>query len=232
MNRFVFRRHWMDRDQSGSISKLPVMTAAMSTRDISCDWRDETIDRHHQPVDRYIDLEGGERQAPKDGTLPPKDQVYGSIEGGFKHLNWIMTNRGFTRAARRGLKRMRRQWRAGVYIVSAGDTVHAGREPGGLLYQYQVFPKRSRALVSDVVAVLWSINVMRRSGPVSWQVISGAETLCCRKRQFATPISSTGIKKSFAQKSRMGGNRRRLRDLLLPTAACCPLARSSPRSPA
>jgi NADH-quinone oxidoreductase subunit D len=96
-------------------------------------------------------------------VLPPKDQVYSSIEGLIQHFELIMTNRGFE--APRGevyhpIETANGE--LGYYIVSAGDNVPwRVRTRPPCFINYQTFPKLIQGhMVSDVVAVLGSINVI------------------------------------------------------------------------
>jgi NADH-quinone oxidoreductase subunit D len=96
-------------------------------------------------------------------VLPPKDQVYSSIEGLIHHFEMIMTNRGFT--APRGevygcIESANGE--LGYYIVSSGDNVPwRVRTRPPIYINYQVFPKLMEGhMISDVVAVLGSINVI------------------------------------------------------------------------
>ena len=96
-------------------------------------------------------------------VLPPKDQVYSSIEGLIQHFELIMTNRGF--AAPKGevygcIESANGE--LGYYIVSAGENVpwRCRTRPNSFI-NYQVFPKMIEGhMISDVVAVLGSINVI------------------------------------------------------------------------
>src|SRR5688572_2181543 len=96
-------------------------------------------------------------------VLPPKDQVYSSIEGLIQHFELIMTNRGFT--APRGEVYgciESGNGELGYYVVSAGENVpwRARTRPCSFI-NYQVFPKMIEGhMISDVVAVLGSINVI------------------------------------------------------------------------
>lgn len=96
-------------------------------------------------------------------VLPPKGQVYSSIEGLIQHFEMIMTNRGFT--APRGevyncIETANGE--LGYYIVSAGDNVPwRVRTRPCIFINYSVFPKLIIGhLVSDVVAVLGSVNII------------------------------------------------------------------------
>ena len=96
-------------------------------------------------------------------TLPPKDQVYSSIEGLIQHFELTMTNRGF--AAPKGevygcIESANGE--LGYYIASDGGNVpwRARTRPNSFI-NYQVFPKMIEGhMISDVVAVLGSINVI------------------------------------------------------------------------
>src|SRR6476659_2641249 len=96
-------------------------------------------------------------------VLPPKDQVYSSIEGLIQHFELIITNRVFT--APRGevygcIESANGE--LGYYIVSAGENVpwRARTRPCSYI-NYQCFPKMMEGhMISDVVAVLGSINVI------------------------------------------------------------------------
>jgi NADH-quinone oxidoreductase subunit D len=96
-------------------------------------------------------------------VLPPKDQVYSSIEGLIQHFELIMTNRGFV--APRGevygcIESANGE--LGYYIVSAGENVPwRVRTRPPCYINYQTFPKLIEGhMISDVVAVLGSINVI------------------------------------------------------------------------
>ncbi len=96
-------------------------------------------------------------------VLPPKSQVYSSIEGLIQHFELIMTNRGFS--APRGevyncIETANGE--LGYYIVSDGGNVPwRVRTRPCIFINYQVFPKLMEGhLVSDAVAVLGSINII------------------------------------------------------------------------
>jgi len=96
-------------------------------------------------------------------VLPPKDQVYSSIEGLIQHFELIMTNRGFE--APKGEVYMcieSANGELGYYIVSAGESVPwRARTRPPCYINYQTFPKLIEGhMVSDVVAVLGSINII------------------------------------------------------------------------
>jgi len=96
-------------------------------------------------------------------VLPPKDQVYSSIEGLIQHFELIMTNRGFE-APRGEVYNCIESGNGelGYYIVSAGSvTPWRARTRPPCYINYQSFPKMIEGhMISDVVAVLGSINVI------------------------------------------------------------------------
>ena len=96
-------------------------------------------------------------------VLPPKDQVYSSIEGMIQHFELIMTNRGFE--APRGevygaIESANGE--LGYYIVSNGENKpwRARTRPPGFI-NYQTFPKMIEGhLISDIPAILGSLNII------------------------------------------------------------------------
>jgi NADH-quinone oxidoreductase subunit D len=96
-------------------------------------------------------------------VLPPKDQVYGSIEGLIQHFEMIMTNRGFAVPQGEVYSCIESaNGELGYYVVSAGGNVPwRARTRPPCYINYQVFPKLIEGhMVSDVVAVLGSINII------------------------------------------------------------------------
>ena len=96
-------------------------------------------------------------------VLPPKSQVYSSIEGLIQHFELIMTNRGFE--APRGevyYSIESGNGELGYYIVSAGENVPwRVRTRPPCFINYQTFSKQIEGhMLSDIVAVLGSINVI------------------------------------------------------------------------
>ena len=96
-------------------------------------------------------------------VLPPKDQVYSSIEGLIQHFELVMTNRGFVAPKGEVYGCIESaNGELGYYIVSDGGNVpwRARTRPNSYI-NYQVFAKMIEGhMVSDVVAVLGSINVI------------------------------------------------------------------------
>jgi NADH-quinone oxidoreductase subunit D len=117
-------------------------------------------------IEQLIDnIPGGPVNVSPEGkeTLPPKDQVYGSIEGLIQHFELIMTNRGFTAPRGEVYHAIETaNGEQGFYIVSAGENVPwRVRTRPACFVNYQSFPKMIEGhMVSDVVAVLGSINVI------------------------------------------------------------------------
>src|SRR6202050_281418 len=96
-------------------------------------------------------------------VLPPKNQVYSSIEGLIQHFELIMTNRCFV-APRGAVYNCIESGNGelGYYIVSAGRDVpwRARTRPPSFI-NYQIFAKLIEGhMISDVVAVLGSINII------------------------------------------------------------------------
>jgi NADH-quinone oxidoreductase subunit D len=96
-------------------------------------------------------------------VLPPKDQVYSSIEGLIHHFEMIMTNRGFE--APRGEVYgciESGNGELGYYIVSdGGNTPWRVKTRACSFVNYSCFAKLVEGhTISDVVAVLGSINVI------------------------------------------------------------------------
>jgi NADH-quinone oxidoreductase subunit D len=117
-------------------------------------------------VRQLIDhLPGGPVNVSPEGkeVLPPKDQVYSSIEGLIHHFELIMTNRGFVAPKGEVYDCIESaNGELGYYIVSAGENVpwRVRTRPCSYI-NYQVFPKMIEGhTISDVVAVLGSINVI------------------------------------------------------------------------
>jgi len=96
-------------------------------------------------------------------VLPPKDQVYSSIEGLIQHFELIMTNRGFTAPKGEVYYPIESgNGELGYYVVSdGGNTPWRARTRPPCYINYQTFPKLMEGhMLSDVVAVLGSINII------------------------------------------------------------------------
>ena len=94
---------------------------------------------------------------------PPKDQVYGSIEGLIHQFEMIMTNRGFPTPVGEVYNCIESaNGELGYYIVSDGSsTAWRARTRPPIFINYQAFPKLIEGhTISDVVAVLGSLNII------------------------------------------------------------------------
>jgi NADH-quinone oxidoreductase subunit D len=96
-------------------------------------------------------------------VLPPKEQVYSSIEGLIQHFELIMTNRGFEAPVGEVYSCIETaNGELGYYIVSAGENVpwRIRTRPCSFI-NYSVFAKLVEGHnISDIVAILGSINVI------------------------------------------------------------------------
>jgi NADH-quinone oxidoreductase subunit D len=156
--------NWDGQGAPGVSFKVPIMT----TGDVYARYliRLEEMRQSLVIIRQLIDsLPGGPVDVSPEGKelLPPKSQVYSSIEGLIQHFELIMTNRGFT--APRGevygcIESANGE--LGYYIVSSGDNVPwRARTRACSFINYQCFAKMIEGhMVSDVVAVLGSINVI------------------------------------------------------------------------
>jgi len=159
-----FADNWDGQGAKAIDFKVPVM----NTGDVYARYlvRLEEMRQSIAIIRELIDnIPGGPVNVSPEGkeVLPPKDQVYGSIEGLIQHFELIMTNRGFE--APRGevyncIESANGE--LGYYVVSAGENVPwRVRTRPPCYINYSVFPKLIEGhMVSDVVAVLGSINVI------------------------------------------------------------------------
>jgi NADH-quinone oxidoreductase subunit D len=159
-----FKDNWDGQGAKAVDFKVPVMT----TGDVYARYlvRLEEMRQSIEIIRQLIDnIPGGPVNVSPEGkeTLPPKDQVYGSIEGLIQHFELIMTNRGFTAPKGEVYNAIETaNGEQGFYIVSAGESVPwRARTRPACYINYSVFPKLIEGhMVSDVVAVLGSINVI------------------------------------------------------------------------
>ena len=159
-----FADNWDGQGAKPVDFKVPVMT----TGDVYARYyvRLEEIKQSIHIIQQLIDnIPGGSVNVSPEGkdVLPPKGQVYSSIEGLIQHFELVMTNRGFTApkgecyfAIESGGGEL------GYYIVSDGGNVPwRARTRPPCFINYQSFPKLLEGhTVSDVVAVLGSINII------------------------------------------------------------------------
>jgi NADH-quinone oxidoreductase subunit D len=159
-----FADNWDGRGAAAIDFKVPVMT----TGDVYARYlvRLEEMKQSANIIRQLIDnIPAGSVNVSPEGkeVLPPKDQVYGSIEGLIHQFEMIMWNRGFE--APRGEVYgciESGNGELGYYIVSAGGNVpwRARCRPCSFI-NYSVFPKMIEGhTISEVVAVLGSINVI------------------------------------------------------------------------
>ena len=96
-------------------------------------------------------------------TLPPKEQVYGSIEGLIAHFELVMTNRGFRAPIGESYgANETANGELGFYLVSDGKpcAYRARCRPPSFVH-LAVFPELIVGhQISDVVAVLGSLNII------------------------------------------------------------------------
>jgi NADH-quinone oxidoreductase subunit D len=159
-----FKDNWDGRGAPAVDFKVPVM----NTGDVYARYlvRLEEMKQSMHILRQLIDnLPPGPVDVSPEGkeVLPPKRQVYSSIEGLIQHFELIMTNRGF--AAPKGevygcIETANGE--LGYYIVSAGENVpwRVRTRPCSFI-NYQVFPKLIEGhMISDVPAVLGSLNII------------------------------------------------------------------------
>ena len=159
-----FADNWDGQGASAVDFKVPVMTSGdvYSRYLIRC----EEIRQSAQIVKQLIDhIPGGSVNVSPEGkeVLPPKGQVYSSIEGLIQHFEMIMTNRGFeTPRGEVYFAIESANGELGYYIVSAGENVPwRVRTRPPCFVNYSSFGKQVEGhTISDIVAVLGSINVI------------------------------------------------------------------------
>ena len=159
-----FKDNWDGQGAPAVEFKVPIMT----TGDVYARYlvRLEEIKQSLHNIRQLIDnIPAGPVDVSPEGkdVLPPKDQVYSSIEGLIQHFELIMTNRGFQAPKGEVYGCIETgNGELGYYIVSSGDNVpwRARTRPCSYI-NYQCFPKMIEGhMISDVVAVLGSINVI------------------------------------------------------------------------
>ena len=96
-------------------------------------------------------------------TLPPKSQVYQTIEGTITHFELVMLNRGFTVPSEESYSAIEApNGELGFYLVGDGSNVayRARCRPPSFTH-FALFPGLIRGhTLSDVVAVLGSLNII------------------------------------------------------------------------
>jgi NADH-quinone oxidoreductase subunit D len=159
-----FQENWDDQGAKAVEFKVPVM----ETGDVYARYliRLEEMKQSCSIIRQLIDtLPTGPVNVSPEGkeVLPPKEQVYGSIEGLIQHFEMIMTNRGFEAPIGEVYSAIETaNGELGYYIVSAGENIpwRVRTRPPSFI-NYSVFPKLVEGHnISDIVAVLGSINVI------------------------------------------------------------------------
>lgn len=159
-----FKDNWDGQGAKAVDFKVPVMTTGDVYARYLC--RLEEVKQSQHIIRQLIDnIPGGPVNVSPEGkdVLPPKDQVYSSIEGLIHHFELIMTNRGFEAPKGEVYDCIESaNGELGYYVVSDGGNVPwRVRTRPPIYINYQVFPKLMEGhMISDVVAVLGSINVI------------------------------------------------------------------------
>jgi len=159
-----FADNWDGQGSPAVNFQVPVMTTGdvYARYLVRLEEMRQSLDIIRQLIDR---IPPGSVNVSPEGkeVLPPKDQVYGSIEGLIQHFEMIMTNRGFIAPIGEVYGCIESAGgELGYYIVSAGDAVPwRVRTRPPCFINYQTFAKTIEGhMISDVVAVLGSINVI------------------------------------------------------------------------
>lgn len=159
-----FAPNWDGKGSSAVDFKVPVATGG----DVYSRYlvRLEEMKQSAQIIRNMIDsIPSGPVNVSPEGkdVLPPKDQVYSSIEGLIQHFELIMTNRGFETPKGEVYNAIETgNGELGFYIVSAGGNIpwRARTRPAGF-FNYQSFPKMIEGhQISDVPAILGSLNII------------------------------------------------------------------------
>jgi NADH-quinone oxidoreductase subunit D len=159
-----FKDNWDGQNSPAIDFKVPVMTTGDVYARYLC--RLEEMKQSLQIIRNLIDrIPAGPVNVSPEGkdVLPPKDQVYSSIEGLIQHFELIMTNRGFESPQGEVYNCIESaNGELGYYIVSAGNNIPwRVRTRPPCYINYQTFPKLIEGhMISDVVAVLGSINII------------------------------------------------------------------------
>lgn len=159
-----FADNWDGAGAKAVDFKVPVM----ETGDVLARYlvRLEEMKQSIHIIKQLVDnLPGGPVNVSPEGkeVLPPKNQVYSSIEGLIQHFEMIMTNRGFTAPVGECYGAIETaNGELGYYIVSAGENIpwRVRTRPPSFI-NYSTFAKLVEGHnISDIVAVLGSINVI------------------------------------------------------------------------
>ena len=159
-----FKDNWDGKGAPAVDFKVPIMT----TGDVYARYylRIEELRQSIHIIRQLLDnIPGGPVNISPEtkDVQPPKDQVYGSIEGLIHQFEMIMTNRGFTTPVGEVYNCIESaNGELGYYIVSDGSsTAWRARSRPPIFINYQAFPKLIEGhTISDVVAVLGSLNII------------------------------------------------------------------------
>ena len=159
-----FKDNWDGKGTPAVNFKVPIMT----TGDVYARYlvRLEEVRQSLHIIRQLIDnIPPGPVDVSPEGkeVLPPKDEVYSSIEGLIQHFELVMTNRGFEAPKGEVYGCIESaSGELGYYIVSdCGNVPWRARTRPNSFINYQVFPKMMEGhMISDVVAVLGSINII------------------------------------------------------------------------
>ncbi|HEY0008160.1 MAG TPA: NADH-quinone oxidoreductase subunit D [Tepidisphaeraceae bacterium] len=159
-----FADNWDGQGAKAVDFKVPIMT----TGDVYSRYliRMEEMKQSAHIIRQLIDnIPGGPVNVSPEGkeVLPPKGQVYSSIEGLIQHFELIMTNRGFEAPVGEVYASIETaNGELGYYIVSNGENIpwRVRTRPASFI-NYQTFPKMIEGhTISDVPAVLGSLNII------------------------------------------------------------------------
>ncbi len=161
---FCFENNWDGQGAAAVDFKVPLMQTGdvLARYLVRLEEMKQSIAIIRQLIDR---IPGGPMNVSPEGkdVLPPKSQVYGSIEGLIQHFEMVMTNRGFTPPAGEVYGCCETaNGELGYYVVSDGGKVpwRARTRPPSFIH-LSVLPKMIEGhTVSDVVAVLGSLNII------------------------------------------------------------------------
>ena len=159
-----FQDNWDGQGARAVDFGVPVMTTGDCYARYYC--RLEEVRQSIHIISQLIDhIPGGPVNVSPEGknVQPPKDQVYGSIEGLIHQFEMVMTNRGFeTPRGEVYFPIESGNGELGYYIVSDGsDTPWRARTRPPIFVHYSAFAKLVEGhTISDIVAILGSVNVI------------------------------------------------------------------------
>jgi NADH-quinone oxidoreductase subunit D len=159
-----FADNWDGQGTPGVKFQVPIMTDGDAYARFRV--RVEEMKQSVKIIEQLIDsIPGGPVNTYADGKLvkPTKNEVYGSIEGLIQHFELIMSNRGWKAPVGEGYFAMESpNGELGYYLVADGSPrAWRARHRPPCFINYAAMAKMVEGhMVSDVVAVLGSINVV------------------------------------------------------------------------